>query len=145
MRKHVFTIAILSALTWCVSTGCKHDAGIIVLPVAQPAPAGPSAGNWIINYLVLGTEDMSHHLDGYTFTFKQGGAIAVDTKVTIVDGSWITSMESNNPKIVMSMANADAMLAELNHDWIIKTNNDTSLQITRGAGFTYSEVHFIRP
>src|SRR2546423_1736048 len=96
-------LAVFAAFIICAAVGCRHGDGVIATPVVIPGPPGPASGNWVIDSLIIRTINMAHHLDGYTFSFKDSSVLYVNTNVSIVMGAWQTYMQSGKPTLAITM------------------------------------------
>jgi hypothetical protein len=106
-------------------------------------PAGPAAGRWQVSYFLDDGTDMTQHLNGYSFTFNTDGTMSVNTGAGTVNGTWRTGIDDSKQKFLISLVNADAMLAELNEDWLIKTNTASEIDLNKTGGHP-REVHFTK-
>ena len=146
MKQIAYSLLLLCTLLVCGSAGCRHEASDI-----QPATTGNngiasnlSSGPRRVSYFISDGDDMSHHLDGYTFVFGSSGILTVNTGISTINGNWQTASEDSKEELIITLsAAADPMLAELAEDWIIQASTASNLELIKTGGHP-REVHFAR-
>ena len=149
MRTWMLTLGSIVAFFICASSGCRHDTAIDVSPagstgVAITNPANPTSGTWLVSYFNDSGEDMTRHLDGYTFDFRSGGTLAVFTGIQTISGSWRIDDYGSKQEFIIMLPGADEMLAELQEDWEIVTNTADKLELHHGHSGHVMDVRFTK-
>ena len=149
MRTRILILGSIVAFFICSSSGCRHDAAIDATPAGNTGgtitnPANPTSGTWLVSYFNDSGEEMSRHLDGYTFDFRSGGTLAVFTGSQTINGSWRIDRYDNEQEFIIILPGADEMLAELQEDWEIVTNAATRLELHHGHSGHVMDVRFTK-
>jgi hypothetical protein len=152
MKQTAYSFLLLCTLLVCGSAGCRHEAddikpgnpGTTIGTGNSETASNLSSGTWHVSYFISDGDDMSHHLDGYTFVFGSSGILTVNTGLSTVDGNWQLSADGSRQELSITLsAAADPMLAELAEDWNIQASTASRLELIKNGGHP-REVHFAK-
>ncbi|WP_435356850.1 hypothetical protein [Emticicia sp. SJ17W-69] len=122
MKKLVIFFSFLTILTSCTSND------------VTPSNTGIS-GIWKIkSYIDNNNRDRTSSYTAYSFEFKSTGEIIVTSNATKYNGTYATVMDSGKQKYNIVIATTDNTLAEINEDWILSEQTDTTLKFTKSSG-----------
>ncbi|GGD54693.1 hypothetical protein GCM10011514_18580 [Emticicia aquatilis] len=93
------------------------------------------SGSWKIkSFIDNNNRDRTSNYAAYSFEFKSTGEIVVTNSATKYSGTYATVMDSGKQKFNIVIATSDNTLAEINEDWILSEQTDTTLKFTKSSG-----------
>lgn len=111
-----------------ILTSCSSD------DVTSSSNTGIS-GSWKIkSYIDNNNRDRTSNYMAYSFEFKSTGEIVVTNSANKYNGTYATVMDSGKQKFNIVIATSDNTLAEINEDWILSEQTDTSMKFTKSSG-----------
>jgi len=111
-----------------ILTSCSSD------DVTSSSNTGIS-GSWKIkSYIDNNNRDRTSNYMAYSFEFKSTGEIVVTNSANKYNGTYATVMDSGKQKFNIVIATSDNTLAEINEDWILSEQTDTTLKFTKSSG-----------
>lgn len=111
-----------------ILTSCSSD------DVTSSSNTGIS-GSWKIkSYIDNNNRDRTSNYVAYSFEFKSTGEIVVTNSANKYNGTYASVMDSGKQKFNIVIATSDNTLAEINEDWILSEQTDTTLKFTKSSG-----------
>ncbi len=111
-----------------ILTSCSSD------DVTSSSNTGIS-GSWKIkSYIDNNNRDRTSNYMAYSFEFKSTGEIVVTNSANKYNGTYASVMDSGKQKFNIVIATSDNTLAEINEDWILSEQTDTTLKFTKSSG-----------
>lgn len=95
--------------------------------------------NWKVSYYWDKDKDETSDFAGYTFSFKAGGVFQATGGGSTTTGSWQVDNSSN--KLIITIAGTKP-LDDLNDDWIILEQSNTSIKLKDDNDTHLEELHF---
>ncbi|MER0439026.1 hypothetical protein [Emticicia sp. W12TSBA100-4] len=93
------------------------------------------SGSWKIkSFIDNNNRDRTSNYATYSFEFKSTGEIVVTNSANKYNGTYATVMDSGKQKFNIVIATSDNTLAEINEDWILSEQTDTTLKFTKSSG-----------
>ncbi|AFK03383.1 hypothetical protein Emtol_2245 [Emticicia oligotrophica DSM 17448] len=93
------------------------------------------SGSWKVkSYIDNNNRDRTANYAAYSFEFKSTGEIIVTSSSNKYNGTYATVMDSGKQKFNIVIATSDNTLAEINEDWILNEQTDTTLKFTKSSG-----------
>jgi hypothetical protein len=93
------------------------------------------SGSWKIkSFIDNNNRDRTSNYTAYSFEFKSTGEIIVTNNANKYNGTYSTVMDSGKQKFNIVIATSDNTLAEINEDWILSEQTDTTLKFTKSSG-----------
>lgn len=103
-----------------------------------------TSGTWMVHLFTDSGTDETSDFSGFDFVFGTDGKLTATKSGVTATGTWSKITDDGVQKMVLNLVTADAVLLQVNNDWIIKSSSATLLELGDDNGASGEVLHFMK-
>ncbi|ULQ52839.1 hypothetical protein [Flavihumibacter fluvii] len=103
-----------------------------------------TSGTWIVHLFTDSGTDETSDFAGYDFVFATDGKLTATKSGVTTTGTWSARTDDGKQKLELNLVTTDAVLMQVNNDWIILSSSSSLLELGDDNGASGEVLHFMK-